>query len=155
MRRICTLGFVVALCATASAEMLVFNFPLDGLQEVPPLATPATGTGLVTLDTDTNELTWDIAYQDLIGTLSGAHFHGPAGYGVNAGVVVPLTISASPIVGSTFVTDEVEGYITSGLTYVNLHTSFSGSGEIRGQVVPEPTSLSLLALGGLAVLRRR
>jgi hypothetical protein len=41
--------------------------------------------------------------------------------------------------------------------YLNIHTNLFAGGEIRGFLtpVPEPACLGLLALGGLAILRRR
>jgi hypothetical protein len=49
--------------------------------------------------------------------------------------------------------------LTSGRTYLNIHTSAFPSGEIRGFVVPEPVTSSLLVLGlaaaALASGRRR
>lgn len=46
--------------------------------------------------------------------------------------------------------------ILAGLSYINFHTVQFGGGEIRGQitVAPEPATLSLLGLAGLAMARR-
>jgi len=142
-------------CAFAGAQVVNYNFILDGLQEVPPVATPGFGNAHVTLDTATNMLSWNITYSGLIGALTAAHFHAPADYGVNAPVIVPLAATASPIVGSTMITDTDEAHILAGMSYVNLHTTFKPGGEIRGQVVPEPGALALLALGAVALRRRR
>jgi len=48
--------------------------------------------------------------------------------------------------------------LTTGRTYLNIHTTQFGGGEIRGFVVPEPMTISLFALGLAAagfVSRRR
>lgn len=47
--------------------------------------------------------------------------------------------------------------LASGKTYLNIHTSAFGGGEIRGFLVPEPMSaaLVLLGLGGLVLTGRR
>ena len=45
--------------------------------------------------------------------------------------------------------------IASGKAYLNIHTSTFGGGEIRGFLapVPEPSTMALLGLGGLALVR--
>ena len=45
--------------------------------------------------------------------------------------------------------------IADGKAYLNIHSTFSTSGEIRGFFIPEPASLSLLALGAMFIRRRR
>jgi hypothetical protein len=148
------LTLLVAMPAARAANYN-FNFPLDGLQEVPPVATPSTGTGVVLYDDVTNTLQWNISYTPMIGTVTNAHFHGPAPVGVNAGVRIGLDFSTNPIVGSTVISEAFETELLAGLWYVNIHSTFRPGGEIRGQVVPEPASIALLGLLGAAVLRRR
>ena len=148
------LGSAIALSSAASASIITYNFDISGAQEVPAVDTPATGVGLVTINTETNLLTWDISYQDLIGTMTVAHFHGAADFGVNAGVQVDITGSGTPgtqsgsFLGEATITNDQMAQLLDGLWYVNIHSTFSPSGEIRGQVIPGPGVIGLLALAG-------
>jgi hypothetical protein len=136
---------------------------LDGLQEVPPVATPGTGTGVMTYDDVSNLLSWNITFSDLIGTTTDAHFHGPAAFGVSAGVQVPISIplgvTSGMASGSATISDTQETQLLSDLWYINIHTNFKTGGEIRGQVqvVPIPAAVWLFGSGllGLAALARR
>ncbi|MBI3838944.1 MAG: CHRD domain-containing protein [Planctomycetia bacterium] len=103
-------------------------------------------------------------YQDLTAPATAAHIHGLAGPGTNAPVIVPLTISggtAGTITGGGVITAAQALGMEQGMTYVNVHSANFPGGEIRGQLlsIPEPSSVVLLAFGGLgmlaAALRRR
>ena len=109
--------------------------PMSGAQEVPPKPGAGSGTVKTTLDKDTRKLTWVVTYSGLSGPVTAGHFHGPAGPGQNAGVVVPFTGSmASPIEGSATLTEAQMADLLAGKWYANLHTAANPPGEIRGQV---------------------
>jgi hypothetical protein len=135
---------------------------LDGAQETPPVATPATGTLTGTYDDVTNVITWSGTFTGLLGTSSDAHFHGPAAIGVGpAGVLVPITaaggdtfpigVTSGSYSGTATLSDLNETRLLDELIYINIHSTFAPGGEIRGQliatVIPEPKTLALLALG--------
>ena len=108
---------------------------LSGASEVPAVMTDAAGSVEASLARGTNLLTWKITYTGLSGPATGAHFHGPAMPGQNAGVVVPIGAPlASPISGSATLTPSQAADLTAGKWYVNLHTAANPGGEARGQV---------------------
>jgi hypothetical protein len=83
-----TIALLLALLFPLHAGATTYNLvaSLDGLQETPPVATPATGSATITYDHVTNQLDWTISFSGLIGTITNAHFHGPGAPGVPAGV---------------------------------------------------------------------
>ncbi len=114
-----------------------FLITLDGFQEVSPVDTAATGEGTATFDPNTNELSWNITFQNLEGSQTGAHFHGPARPCQNAGIEIPLP-TGSPVIGSQVLTAQQADDLLAGLWYVNVHTDLHTGGEIRGRVAPAP-----------------
>jgi len=158
---------VAATCLGVPGKTLAAIVNLDatltGSQEVPPVSTPGSGSATLTLDTDSNELSWDIIFSNLTASPTAAHFHAPAPIGSNAGVQIDIaSISGltSPLIGTATVTDTQESGILNGLWYINIHTSTFPGGEIRGQVqqIPEPTTMaSILAAGflGFGPLKRK
>ena len=110
---------------------------LNGAQEVPPVATPATATGSLTLVG--SQLYYDISYSGLLGSATAAHIHGPADPTVPAGVIIPLNSpsgTSGNISGSVSLNPTNMAYLLAGLTYINIHSISNASGEIRGQIYP-------------------
>ena len=122
--------------AQAAQGMIVGNLmmaTLSGATQVPPNSSTGSGTASIKLEGDV--LSWVITYSGLTGSVTGAHFHGPAPANANAGVIVPFAGSlGSPIQGSQRLTPAQIAQLRSGLWYVNLHTAAFPGGEIRGQV---------------------
>jgi len=107
---------------------------LSGAQEVPAVATSGTGTLTATFDRQTNKLNYRVTYSGLSGPATGAHFHGPAAAGQNAGVVVGFQRAESPIEGEATLTGAQAADLLAGRWYVNIHTARHPGGEIRAQV---------------------
>ena len=157
MRRLQSIGIAAFVCfATSSALAQIHNFvfPIDGLQPVPSTGSPGTGIGNVTYDQGTGNLSWNITFGGLLAPQTAAHFHGPAPFGVNAGVQVPIGIG-SPAIGNAPITAAQGADLLNGLWYVNIHTTQFPGGEIRGQVVPAPGAVGILAGFGLLAMGRR
>jgi hypothetical protein len=123
----------------AAATTRSFSATMTGGQEVPPNASPGTGSASVTLDPD-GTLHWTVSYQNLTGPATAAHFHGPATPGMNAGVVVNIagTAPANPMQGTAHLNTTQVADLVAGRWYVNVHTAANPNGEIRGQVVAAP-----------------
>jgi hypothetical protein len=157
MKRTNTLFALLLMCVLlasgARGALFTYNFALNGSQETPPNASPAIGSAVVSLDTVTDLLSWNITYSGLLGNETAAHFH-KAPLGIPGPVELPLVVG-SPIIGSQNITPSQASDVMAGLWYVNVHSNLFPGGEIRGQVTPEPISISLLAIGGLFLRRRK
>lgn len=107
--------------------------------EVPANPSPATGNLSASFNKATSTLNWSIRYDGLSGPVTAAHFHGPAGPGMNAGPTVPIPNDklASPITGSAVLTPQQAADLLAGRWYFNVHTAANPGGEIRGQVIAQ------------------
>lgn len=118
------------------ADLAAFSTQLTGSNEVPPVATVASGRLYAVLNTDTRLLRWKLAFSGLHGTVTAGHFHGPAAVGSNARELIafkgPLK---SPLEGQATLTPVQATDLLAGKWYVNLHTSVHPGGEIRGQLI--------------------
>lgn len=129
----------LSACSMApKANVTMLGATLSGAQEVPPNARTGTGVADIRYNRDTGMVSWTVTYSGLSGPVTGAHIHGPAGPGANAGIVVPFTPGPSPITGEAKVTPTQSGDLLAGLWYVNLHTAAHPPGEIRGQIRLKP-----------------
>jgi hypothetical protein len=127
-----------------AASNLLFTASLSGAQQVPPVATPATGSSILVLSPDQTTLTFSASFAGLQGMPMAIHLHNaPAGQngpvatdanGANielgnlpqttTGMAGPQTFTVTP----AFVSQLLQGNI-----YANIHTTAFTTGEIRGQ----------------------
>ena len=185
MRRlgaIAAFGLMTALATSAGAQPVTLDLRLTGANEVSNTTPPQIGvgdpdglaTGTLTLDPDGDMISWDFDYENISGaSISGFHIHGPdASLTTNKGIFIDL----SPPPGTLTPSGSLSGmrmapdatYPNLGAMidqilanregfYLNLHSANPGGfpgGAVRAQL-PEPASLSLLGVAGLALLRRR
>jgi hypothetical protein len=186
IRRLRGFTLAAAMLAIASPALAQeWSGMMGGTNEVPPNASAATGSALLSLTG--NVLTVNVFWSALVGgPPMAAHIHCCVTPGNNVGVAVnfpgfPATTSGtysntfdllnSAVYTSSFLTNFGGGTaagamaaLIAGLNddkaYVNIHNSTVPGGEIRANVtsvVPEPASLGLMATGliAIAVLRRK
>ncbi|MEZ4651817.1 MAG: CHRD domain-containing protein [Candidatus Eisenbacteria bacterium] len=112
---------------------------LNGGSEVPPVATPALGTGAFRVSE--GALVYDVSYDKLEGTFSASHFHRGT-VGVNGPVVFNISGSFvggtakgvwGAVSGTALTATDVCDYLGDAL-YVNVHSSTAPAGEIRGNL---------------------
>ncbi|HYC58509.1 MAG TPA: CHRD domain-containing protein [Thermoanaerobaculia bacterium] len=118
-----------------------FSASLNGAQQVPHVASSATGTGTVFLNAAGNQIAVNLTFSGLTSNATMAHIHGPGGFGTNAGVLFDFTAvtpaaTSGTIPEQTFaITPAQVAQLEAGELYFNIHTGSFGGGEIRGQIL--------------------
>ena len=109
---------------------------LAGNQEVPPVTTPAYGSGAFTVGAD-KSVSGSLTTSSIQAT--AAHIH-EGGVNTNGPVIIPLTKTSENVwsvpAGATLTDAQYESF-KAGLTYVNVHSAAHKGGEIRGQLMPK------------------
>lgn len=108
---------------------------LDGNQENPSVAGGGRGTASVVLTED--GLRYRVTVNGLGSAITAGHIH-TGGIGVNGGVMFPLTFAGTQAAGfipRTAISLAQLRDLTTGNTYVNVHTAGNPGGEIRGQLL--------------------
>lgn len=119
------------------AHLAAFSTQMTGLNEVPPVMTPASGKVYAVLDKKTLVLRWKLSYSGLSGPATAGHFHGPAAIGARAGAVLSLGRALrTPMAEAQATLTPVQAAdLLAGKWYVSLQTAAHPGGEIRGQLI--------------------
>jgi hypothetical protein len=121
------------------ATVFTLDLALSGQKEVPPNPSPATGILIGTYDDATNVLSFNLVFNGLSAPTTAAHFHGPAGPGVNGPVQIsfvgfPAGVTSGAYSNTYTLTPAQESELLCGMWYVNIYTVAFPGGEIRSQV---------------------
>jgi len=135
-------GIAIALamlgCSTMDpdAHMAAFSSQMTGLNQVPPVATAATGQLYAALDKNTLLLRWKLTFSGLSGPATAGHFHAPAVVGANANSTLAIKGPIkSPMEGRATLSAAQAADLLTGRWYVSLQTKAHPGGEIRGQLI--------------------
>ena len=160
-----TLAVLALLALPLPGHAQQFIAWLNGYQEVPSVSTRADGIFQARVTNQGTGFDYVLQFDDLAGTVQQAHIHF-AQWAVNGPIVVWLcgttsnpgptgtqtcpqsgtlrgTISAATVLGTPAAQQigageigEVIRAMRAGAAYVNIHSSVSPGGEIRGQIHP-------------------
>lgn len=115
------------------------QLPVSSDQVNPPIKSPATGTFTGRYYESSMELIFTVDFDDLTGTTTLAHFHGPAVADSNAGVRLglgdfPTGIDSGSFSDTVTLDKTQETELLAEMWYLNIHTTTFGGGELRGQL---------------------
>ncbi|MEZ7205650.1 CHRD domain-containing protein [Pseudoalteromonas sp. DY56-GL79] len=129
----------------------VATFDLSGKQEVPAVATMASGDGYALVNTNDYEVELRVVTMG-VEDATAAHIH-TGRIGMNGDVLVGLEQSTDDMnvwmtPDNTMINAEIFAVLASGGHYVNVHTPSNPSGELRGQILTSNYALATFALSG-------
>ena len=131
----------VLLSAAAAVAFSGWGFAVDlkvkltGAEEIPPVATSATGGGTISINAD-KSVSGTIKPEGLDGTVAHIHVGAP---GESGPPIITLNKSADgawSVPPGSQLTDEQYSSFKAGKLYVNVHSAAHKAGEIRAQLTP-------------------
>lgn len=127
---------------------MTYNVNLSGSQEVPAVNTMSMATAVVEIDEDLPAFSVSVDVSGLT-DVTGVHVH-DGGIGMNGPVAFPLTDAGDGtyVLAETNISPSNLEALTNGEWYLNVHTTANPNGEVRGQIVPDTTSVVTFSLSG-------
>lgn len=155
---------VLLIAGANSAQAQIYKVVLSGTNEIPAVTTAGSGTAVISLNTTTHEMRVSANFKDLIGNTTASHVHCCVVQPANAGVATTTptfvgfpvgvragawdntyNMTAAGTWNASFITANggtpagaeaafVAG-VAAGRSYLNVHSSTSPGGEIRGTLI--------------------
>ncbi|HKO56268.1 MAG TPA: CHRD domain-containing protein [Thermoanaerobaculia bacterium] len=149
LRALFAAAAVLALSVPAVAQTFVFD--LRGSQEVPPVASVASGGCYGQLDQPGASFSVTCVHDVVNATVMHIHRGAP---GVNGPILFDLGDPAvSPVVATwTGMTPADIADLLAGNLYINIHTAGRPSGEIRGQILSRTVDMVTFTANGAQVV---
>jgi hypothetical protein len=123
----------MVMCSAVFAQEV--KVTLSGSQEIPPVATSASGSGTIAVAAD-RTVTASVTVMGMTPTV--AHIH-EAPSGSTGPIVVPLVMTGDNVWSvptGTKLTEAQFDAFRAGTLYFNIHSEAHRGGEIRGQIRP-------------------
>jgi hypothetical protein len=116
-----------------------FGASFGGAEETPPNASLGGGQGYVLLNAAETSANVSLQFLNLGSAETAAHIHGPVPSGTPGPIIFPLN-TTNPVVDQAISpTPQNVADLKNGLHYINIHSNNFPLGEIRGQLLWNPT----------------
>jgi hypothetical protein len=141
---------LIGCSSDSSTQQAVYNLNMTTAAETPVCAAAgasATGTAAVTVAADNSTIAVNVVYSGLSGAATAAHIHfgtatapGPVVLPFTGALDSPYTktFTAADYVPATGAPADFASFVTAlrggGASYVNVHTTACGPGEIRAEI---------------------
>jgi hypothetical protein len=155
MRRLLTcLAVAAALGFPSSSAFAGSQVFTSTLTPESGVTTSGTATGVLLLNNTTDQVGGVVSYQDLTGTPTAVHLHGPGPGGEVTFEFTGIPSGATGLVASAFqLTTAQVADLQAGRDSFEIHTPSFPDGELSGTLtssaVPEPSSVVLIGTGAL------
>ena len=118
-----------------------YTATLTGAAQVPPVASPGTGTGILLLNSTEDQITVDTSFTGLTSNANVGHIHGPAPVGETRTFFSRSREFPRPLSGfvpeQTFsITPGQVAQLNAGQFYFNIHTTINPGGESGAKSAP-------------------
>lgn len=108
---------------------------LSGGEEVPPVATQATGSGAITVNADMS-VSGSVTTTGVAGTMAHIHVGRAGANGPPAITLTKTGDNAWAVPAGARLSEEQYKAYRAGELYINVHSAQYKGGEVRGQLIP-------------------